>query len=99
MATKLFDRLKDTDRIVEFVDLYNRNNTLIEDEIGKLKDRTSILESNYNKKVDRKDLSEIINQEVKRVLDNDLNSDEVVGRRFVRYEEVQTMIRQILDLE
>ena len=95
----MFDRLKGTDKIVDFVKLYNDNNSLIEQELESLRKRMLTLEQSYEKKVNRNTLDEIIKKEVIRVLDNDYNTEDASERRFVRVEDVRSIINGILNIE
>lgn len=95
----MFDRLKGTDKIVDFVNLYNDNNSLIEQELESLRKRMLTLEQNYYKKVDKVTLDDTIKKEVVRVLDNDYNTEDASERRFVRVEDVRSIINGILNIE
>ena len=98
MATKIFDVLKKDDKIVDFVDVYNNNNSTLEEQIESLKKRIETLEENYNKKIDRVSFETKVKNEVIRVMDNDYNTEDASERRFVRIEDVERIINEKLNI-
>ena len=98
MATKIFDVLKKDDKIIDFVDVYNNNNSTLEEQIESLKKRIETLEENYNKKLDRNSFETKVKNEVIRVMDNDYNTEDASERRFVRIEDVERIINEKLNI-
>lgn len=90
------DKITGNQKVAEFVDVYNTNNTKLENEIEFLKEKIALLEENYNKKVDKSTINDSIYNEVIRVLDVEYNTEENPNR-FVRISEVKDIVRDLLN--
>lgn len=92
MALKLFERLKGTDKIAEFVDKYNNNNEIIEQEIDQLKVRVKQLEDNYDKKVDKIVVVKMIEKEVEKAISS-------ANTPFAKVEDIKPIVATMLGID
>lgn len=90
------DKITGNQKVAEFVDVYNNNNTKLENEIESLKEQVVMLQTVFNKKADKSTLLDIIYNEVIRVLDVEYNAEDNPNR-FVRISEVKDIVKDVID--
>lgn len=90
---RLTERITGDNRISGFVDIYNRNNDILESKIRELEEKIGILTSMTRSKVDKSVLDTVVGNEVNRIMDVEYNSDNN-PRRFVRHEEVVDIVKE-----